>query len=71
MESHANKAGPASTHSCRMHFALAVLYNVYAMCILFWHFRRYVIIRQTYLTRGESRGDASWDGGVFGPLPFV
>jgi hypothetical protein len=29
-----------------------ILYNVYAMCILFWHFRRYVIIRQTYLTRG-------------------
>lgn len=33
---------------------LVVLYNVYAMCILFWHFRRYVIIRHSYLTRGVS-----------------
>jgi len=37
-----------------LHFALIVLYNIYAMCILFWHFRRYVIIRQTYLTRGDD-----------------
>lgn len=36
----------------RIHFALIVLYNIYAMCILFWHFRRYVIIRHSYLTRG-------------------
>ena len=35
-----------------------VLYNAYAMCILFWHFRRYVIIRQTYLTRGAAGGCA-------------
>jgi hypothetical protein len=38
-----------------------VLYNVYAMCILFWHFRRYVIIRHSYLTRG-----ASMHGGCMG-----
>ncbi len=40
------------------HFVLVVLYNVYAMCVLFWHFRQYVIIRHSYLTRGA--------GGVWG-----
>jgi hypothetical protein len=33
---------------------LVILYNLYAMCILFWHFRRYVIIRHSYLTRGAA-----------------
>lgn len=43
-------------HARRLHFVLVILYNVYAMCILFWHFRRYVIIRHSYLTRGGWRG---------------
>jgi hypothetical protein len=37
---------------CRLHFVLVVAYNFYAMYILFWYFRRYVIIRHSYLTRG-------------------
>jgi hypothetical protein len=42
----------------RLHFVLVIVYNLYAMCVLFWHFRRYVIIRHSYLTRG-----AGWRGG--------
>jgi len=41
------------------------------MCILFWHFRRYVIIRHSYLTRGACvRGwmDGCVDGWVGGKV---
>ena len=54
---------PPAASLYRLHFVLVVVYNVYAMCVLFWHFRRYVIIRQTYLTRGAgARGVVEVEG---------
>ena len=62
---------PRAASHRRLHFVLVVLYNVYAMCILFWHFRRYVIIRQTYLTRGAAHACGERCGRQCQPLALA
>lgn len=40
--------------ACRVHFVLIVLYNLYAMGVLWWHYSAFLVVRQHYLVRGES-----------------
>ena len=37
-----------------MHFALVVLYTLYAYCVLWWHYKQYLIVRQHYLVKGDD-----------------
>lgn len=39
--------------TCRVHFALIMLYNCWVMWVLFTHYKEFVIVRQHYLVRGE------------------
>jgi hypothetical protein len=37
---------------CRIHFIIVVIYNAYAMAILWWHYQQFLTVRQLYLVRG-------------------
>lgn len=40
--------------SARVHCILVVLYTLYAYCVLWWHFKHYLIVRQHYLVKGDD-----------------